>query len=332
MNVVELTKHLVEIDSTSGREAMVGEFLCDFLQARGFLAERQPVSAGRFNVSASMDQPEVAFSTHMDTVPPFLPVSEDAEYIYGRGACDAKGVLAAQVHAALALAAAGHRNVGLLFVVGEESGSDGARTANGIRTDCRYIIGGEPTDNKLALGSKGALRFSIGTRGRAVHSAYPERGESAVETLLDVLADLRAARFPEDPVLGATTVNIGLLSGGTAANVVPDRASAEVMVRIVTDAESMEKRILGLVRGRARVDRRFACDPIRFETADGFDSIPVAFTTDLPLLGNWGKPFLLGPGSIFDAHGPRERILKRDLEHAVLLYQKLALQCMNRRS
>ena len=331
MNVVDLAKRLVEIDSTPGREGTVGEFLFAFLQEQDFYVERQPVSAGRFNVRARMDDPIVVFTTHMDTVPPFLPVSEDDDFLYGRGACDAKGVLAAQVQAALALVAAGHRNIGLLFLVGEETGSDGARTANAVRNSCRHIIGGEPTENKLAAGSKGALRFTLGTRGRLAHSAYPEHGESAIETLLDVLNDLRKARFPEDPVLGATTVNIGLLSGGIAANVVPEHASAEAMVRIVADAESMLKRIRKLVRERARIDLRFACDPIRFDPVDGFGSVPVAFTTDLPLLGNWGKPYLLGPGSILDAHGLHEKVSKRELERAVRLYQDLALHCLNRK-
>jgi acetylornithine deacetylase len=326
MNVFELTRRLISIPSISGDEAQIAEFLADYLRTAGFEVDLQEAGDGRPNVYARRDEPDIVFSTHIDTVPPFIEFREDDRYIYGRGACDAKGIIAAMVKAGEELIEAGGGGFGLLFVVGEEAGSPGARAANDIQNCSRYLINGEPTESKLALGSKGALRAIIKVSGRAAHSAYPERGESAIEKLLDILAGLRSLELPRDETLGATTMNIGVVKGGVAANVIPPEAEAELMFRIVTNADSVKSLLEAVVGSRARVEYTFACDPVFSERIDGFETTVVAFTTDIPLLTNWGKPLLFGPGSILDAHTPGEKISKRELADAVETYKQLVLR------
>jgi acetylornithine deacetylase len=262
-------------------------------------------------------------STHLDTVPPFFPAREDEEFIYGRGACDAKGIIAAELAAAERLVGEGVGNFGLLFLVGEETVSDGARVANLSPRGAKYIINGEPTDNKLALGSKGILRVDIRTRGKMAHSAYPELGESAVEKLLDILADVRKLPLPADPVLGPATLNIGVISGGRAANVVPDEAQAQVLIRTVDDGRELRAALGRLLSGRAEFEFVRDTPALRMEKLDGFETEVVAFTTDLPSLTRWGRPLLLGPGSIRVAHTEHERVRKADLARAVELYCRL---------
>jgi acetylornithine deacetylase len=324
MELYELTKALVARESPTGSEHAVVKFLRDYLEAAGFAVQLQEVSEGRANVYARSGDPSVILSTHTDTVPPALSFGEDNDYIYGRGACDAKGIIAAQIKAAEKLGAAGWRNFGLLFVVGEERGSDGARAANAIPNRCRFLINGEPTENKLALGSKGALRVEVAARGRATHSAYPQQGESAIVKLLDVLNDVRALALPIHGVLGETTCNIGTISGGVQANVIPDFAKAELMFRIVTEVASIKNLLEQTIAGRAQIHYTFECEPVFLEALPGFETTVVAFTTDIPLLTNWGKPLLLGPGSILDAHTPHERIAKKELTRAVELYLQIA--------
>ena len=321
-----MTKALVNIDSVTGGEGACAEFLRQTLAARQFEVELQPVSPGRSNVLAFRGTPEVVLSTHIDTVPPFFPAREDAEWIYGRGSCDAKGIVAAQVTAAERLASDGMDDFGLMFLVGEETVSDGARAADAAPRGAKYIINGEPTGNKLALGTKGILQVDIRTRGRAAHSAYPELGESAVEKLLDILADLRKMPLPRDPVLGASTANIGVISGGRAPNVVPDEAEARVLIRTVTDSAELRHRIESLLGGRCEFVFVRDTPMLRMEKLDGFDTSVVAFSTDLPSLTRWGRPLLLGPGSIAVAHTDHECIRKEDLVHAVDLYCQLVNQ------
>jgi len=327
MDLFELTRALVDIPSVSGEEGEAGRFMASHLEGLGYAVELQEVAGGRANVIATAGaRPRVVFSTHIDTVPPHIPSREDAEFIHGRGSCDAKGIAAAQVFAAEALRAGGLEGVGLLFTVDEELGSLGARAANGhpLAAGCEYLVNGEPTRNRLASGSKGSLRVRLRTSGRAAHSAYPEEGESAIEKLLDVLADLRALAWPRDEFFGETTCNIGTLGGGTRPNVIPAEAEAELQIRLVTPSAEVEEILERAVAGRARVERMSAAEPVRLRTVEGFAAEVVRFTTDIPYLPGWGEPLLLGPGSILDAHTPHERVSKRELQDAVGLYARLA--------
>ena len=323
MGLFELTKDLVNIESVTGNESAVCGFVHDSLEKRNFQVEMQPVSEGRSNVLALVGTPEVVLSTHMDTVPPFFPAREDVEYIHGRGSCDAKGILAAQVTAAEQLVSEGVSDFGLLFLVGEETLSDGARVANLAPRGAKYLVGGEPTENKLALGSKGILRVDIRARGVMAHSAYPQLGESAIEKLLDILADVRRVPLPSDPVLGPSTLNIGVISGGRAANIVPDEAEAQVMCRTVDGSEELRKNLTRVLEGRCEYEFVRETPALRMENVDGFETGVVAFATDLPNLSAWGRPLLLGPGSISVAHTDHEKVRKADLQRAVELYVRL---------
>lgn len=328
MNIFKLTRELIEIPSVTGTEAAVSLFLGRYLEDAGFRVELQQVEKGRSNIIATTGSapPSIVFSTHMDTVPPHIASSEDARYIYGRGACDAKGIIAAQIAAIERLRAEEIFHVGLLFTVDEETGSLGAQVANNhpLARACRYMINGEPTDNRLAVGTKGALRLKLLARGRAAHSAYPEQGESAIEKLLDVLGDVRACPWPADEQLGETTCNIGVIRGGTRLNVIPAEAEAELFLRLVTEGQPVREMLELAVAGRAGIEYLSEAAPTRLLTLDGFEQCAVRFMTDIPHLSNWGRPLLLGPGSILVAHTDEERISKEEMEEAVELYVKLA--------
>src|ERR1700709_1826536 len=337
MHPFELTRALLDIDSTTGREGEVGDFLFRTLEelARisGGVVERMAVEEGRCNVLAARGEPAVVLSTHMDTVPPYFASSEDDEFLYGRGACDTKGGIAAMIQAAREPLDAGVRVFGLLFVVGEETHSLGAQVANHQPRGARYLINGEPTENRLALGSKGYLYLRIEAEGIAAHSAYPELGDSGVDKLLDVLARLRTLPLPSDPVLGETTLNIGTLAAGRAANVVADQARAEVTVRTVGPAAGGRRRLSEAVHavpgGRiARIAERPAQ---HFGSLPGFETTIVKYPTDIPRLGAWGEPFLLGPGSIHVAHTPGEKVAKREIRDAVRLYKEIVCRLQDRR-
>jgi len=326
MNLFELTRRLIDIPSVTGDELAVGEFLARYLEQLGYRVERQEVAKDRFNVIATTEAtPHVVFSTHMDTVPPFIESSEDEEFIYGRGSCDAKGIIAAQIFAAQRLRDDGINDVGLLFTVDEELGSLGAQAANkhALAASCNFLINGEPTDNRLAVGTKGSVRVIITTQGRAAHSAYPEAGESAIEKLLDILQDIRACEWPEDSFFGTTTCNIGVLNGGTRPNVIADKARAELQIRLGIDIEHVKRVLDDVVGTRGQLEYSSAHNPVRLVCIPGFNECVVRFTTDVPYLSGWGNPLLLGPGSILDAHTDHERISKRELEQAVDLYLKL---------
>ncbi|MCL5005889.1 MAG: M20/M25/M40 family metallo-hydrolase [Acidobacteria bacterium] len=326
----DLTKKLVNLESVTGHEKSCCEFLSGYLQNHGFQIELQPVTEGRANVFARLGEPDVVLSTHMDTVPPYIPASEDEEFIYGRGSCDAKGILASQVIAALQLKASGIRNFGLLFVVGEETLSDGARRANMMPAGSKFIINGEPTENKLAVGTKGNLRVDIRATGKTAHSAYPELGDSAIEKLLDVLGEMRQLPLPEDPVMGRATMNIGFIQGGHAPNVIPDSASAQILFRTVCPSVELRQKLEAILKGRC--DYEFVRDtlPIMMEPIDGFETEVVAYSTDLPNLTRWGRPLLLGPGTIHVAHTDHECVKKSDLVRAVELYSRLVRELKNR--
>ena len=329
MNLFELTRQLIDIPSVTGDELAVGQFLARYLEGLGYRVERQEVARDRFNVIAATEaSPRIVFSTHIDTVPPFIVSSEDEEFIYGRGSCDAKGIVAAQFFAAQRLRDAGAKDVGLLFTVDEELGSLGAQVANKhpLARECRYLINGEPTDSRLAIGTKGSVRVIITTEGRAAHSAYPEAGESAIEKLLDILHDIRACEWPQDSFFGTTTCNIGVLNGGTRPNVIADKARAELQIRLGIDIEHVKRVLEDAVGTRGRLEYSSAHNPVRLVSVPGFEECVVRFTTDVPYLSEWGKPLLLGPGSILDAHTAHERISKRELSDAVELYVNLANQ------
>jgi len=326
MNLFELTRNLIDVPSVTGSEAEVGLFLVSYLQSLDYTVEIQQVAEGRANIFATLGAPpRVMLSTHMDTVPPHISSSEDSDHIYGRGACDAKGIIAAQIAAAELLRAEDMTEIGLLFTVDEEASSDGARAANNhpLARSCQYLINGEPTDNKLALGSKGSLRAKITAEGRAAHSAYPEYGESAIDTLLDVLADIREWTWPKDEFFGSTTCNIGTIKGGVGANVVAAAAQAVLQIRLVTPSGPVKSLLERAVAERAQVEYLSVAEPVRLLEVEGFAPCIVSFTTDIPHLANWGGSLLLGPGSILDAHTDGERICKRELSDAVDLYARL---------
>lgn len=329
MNVFELTRALIDIDSVTPNEEQVGVFLADHLSVlasrTGGRVERIQVEPHRYNVLATWGQPVVTFSTHMDTVPPHYPSKEDGEWIHGRGACDTKGIIASMIFAAEALLNEGVRGLALLFVVGEERNSAGALAAAKDPRGSRYIINGEPTENKLALGSKGALRFEIVASGKMAHSAYPHLGESAIEKLLDALERVRRIPLPVDPVLGASTLNIGTIQGGRAPNVIPDHASAEIFIRLVDSGDSLRASIADAVSGVAEAKEVLCIPALHLGALEGFKTSIVSFTTDIPAFaGAWGKPFLIGPGSIHFAHTDAERVPKADLIEAIEIYKNLA--------
>ena len=335
MNVFELTRALVDIDSVTPNEEEAGVYLADYLrelaERTGGHVEMMSVEPHRFNVYAYWGEPVVTLSTHMDTVPPFYGSREDEEFIWGRGACDTKGIIASMVKAVEGLLVAGDRGFALLFVVGEERNSAGAYYAAQHPRGSRYIINGEPTENKLALGSKGALRFEIVASGKMAHSAYPELGESAIEKLLDALEKIRGIKLPVDPVLGASTLNIGTITGGRAPNVIPDRAMAELFIRIVDDGDSTRAAIAEAVKGLAEAKEILCIPALRLESLEGFETTVVSYTTDIPAFGKaWGRPLLFGPGSIHFAHTDAERVPKKELSEAVEIYQSIVRQLRNK--
>jgi acetylornithine deacetylase len=306
----------------------VGSYLLEYLSAlaarTGGRAEPMEVEADRYNVLACWGDPQVTLSTHMDVVPPFFPSREDEEFIYGRGACDAKGIIASMITAAEKLLEAGQRNFALLFVVGEERNSAGAYAAAHQGRGSRFLVNGEPTENKLALGSKGALRYEFIARGRMAHSAYPELGDSAIDKLLDLLEAIRRIPLPEDPLFGRSTVNIGTISGGRAPNVVADQAQAEVMFRLVQSAEPIRRAVARAAAGRAEVNEVLMIPAVRLGKLEDLETTVVSFTTDIPAFeGAWGRPFLLGPGSIQVAHTLEEKVAKQQLVEAVEIYSKM---------
>lgn len=332
MRVFELTRTLIDIPSVTPEEEHVGDALHTLLgelcEKYGGVVETNLVEPGRFNVYASFGQPAVTLSTHMDTVPPFFGSSEDEEFIFGRGACDTKGIIASMMVAADELLAEGTRDFALLFVVGEERNSAGALYAGQHPKPSRFIVNGEPTENRLALGSKGALRYEIVAHGKMAHSAYPELGESAIEKLLDALDAIRKIPLPVDDVLGPSTLNIGTIHGGRAPNVIPDDARAEIFVRLVGDSAST-RQMIESTAARHDVEANFVLEipSLRLKAVEGLETTVVAYTTDIPAFGGkWGEPLLLGPGTIHVAHTLGERVPKKQLIEAVASYKKIVRQ------
>jgi acetylornithine deacetylase len=333
MDVIALTRKLVDIESITGNEARVGEVLLAELLRLGYDARRMAVEGDRFNVIATSPQgprPEVFFSTHMDTVPPFFPSRDEGDRIYGRGTCDAKGIIAVQIAAAEKLRAEGIY-VGLLFVVGEERDSQGAKVANEQAPGCKFLVNGEPTENRIALASKGTLRIELTATGRMAHSAYPDLGESAIDKLIQALTRLRAMKLPELAGIGPCTFNIGLIKGGRAPNVIPDHASAELLYRLVGPTDRLRQDIVATVGDLAKENFYLEIPFMRFRTIDGLPTMVAAFTTDIPALTNWGEPLLIGPGSIHVAHTDGEYVEKSQLSESVELYARIARELSSSR-
>ena len=339
MDAIALTRQLIDIESISGNEAEAGDFLFRELSRLGYQSKRMPVEGDRANVYALSPEephPAVVFSTHMDTVPPFIPSSEDATRIFGRGSCDAKGIIAAQIAAAERLRQQGIY-VGLLFVVGEERDSLGAKIANDYAVaeqssketahrpnGHHFLVNGEPTENRIALASKGTLRVEVTASGRMAHSAYPELGDSAIDKLIPALARLRAMPLPSDPEIGPCTLNIGLIEGGRAPNVIPDHAHADLLYRLVGPSEGLRQQISATAGAEVKIDFPLELPFLRLRTVDGLPTMIAAFTTDIPKLTNWGEPLLIGPGSIHVAHTEGEFIEKKQLVDAIDLYCEIA--------
>lgn len=322
-DVVALAAELLAIPSQTRDEGRAVEFVSRWLIARGWNVTLQEVSAGRSNVWASRRGGGVTLSTHLDTVPPYVPPRLDGARLYGRGACDAKGIAAAMLVAADQLVEAGEERVDLLFVVGEERGSDGARAANQLDATSRYLVNGEPTESRLATGCKGAWRVTARTKGREAHSAYPQLGASAILPMCELLPELSSLALPVDDVLGATTVNVGLIKGGTEANIVPAHCEAEMMVRLVGERAPVQQVLETWAAGRAELSYGSFIPAQRFHVVPGFDTAPMAYTSDIPLLTRWGTPLLFGPGSIHVAHTPDEFIDLDELRASVNAYERL---------
>jgi len=326
---IRITRELIDIDSTTGREAEAGQFIARTLESLGWMVERQPVVDGRFNVLARTTQdPVVVFSTHFDCVPPFFPSREEGGRVYGRGACDAKGILVAQVAAAERLRAAGEQRIGLVFVIAEERGSEGAREANLAAAGSRFLVNGEPTDNRLATATRGVYRVRLHATGRAAHSSLPELGESAIDKLIDALIALRTVEWPSDPDLGGTFYTTGLISGGVAPNVISPVAQAELMFRTVGGPDELRRLIQQRVGHLVATEDVLVVPPVRLATVPGFDTAVFSFTTDIPWLDRWGAPLLLGPGSVTVAHTADEYCEIPELTRAAELYARLATQLL----
>jgi len=326
MDPIALTRALVDLDTPTGAEGPATDLLDETLVRLGWRVLRQPVAPGRDNLYAWRESPELVFTTHLDCVPPYLPFREDAECLWGRGTCDAKGIAAAMVAAAERLAAQGERRVGLLFVVGEENGSEGALTAATISPKGRFIINGEPTEGRLVIGQKGALRVSLTATGRAAHSGYPEEGESALLPLLDTLERIRHLPLPVDELLGPATLNIGTLNAGAAPNVIPPGATAQLLVRTVGASAALREAIAACAAPGVQVTFPLEIPAYRAvgPAPAGWDTTVVSYGSDLPFYGAWGQGFQLGPGTIRVAHTDHEHIRKADLLQGVDQYVALA--------
>ena len=323
-DVVSLAAELLAAQSSTGAEGPAVDFVSGWLIRRGWDVMLQEVSPGRSNVWASRRGGGVTFSTHLDTVPPYYPPRLEGTRLYGRGSADAKGIAAAMMIAADTLARAGEERIDVLLLVGEEKGSDGARAANHLLATSNWLVNGEPTESKLASGAKGSLRVTVRTRGREAHSAYAHLGRSAIDPLVDLLAQLRTLDWPYDETLGATTFNVGVLRGGSEANIVPGSAEAEIMFRLVGDPEPVRAQLMAWAGSAAQLEWGSYIPAQRFRTIDGFEIAPVSYTSDIPLLGQWGTPLLFGPGSITVAHTSEEYVAVDELRASVDAYIRIA--------
>lgn len=330
MDPIALTRTLCAVESTTGNEGPVGGVLARILEEAGWQVIRQPVRDGRFNVYAHRGKPDAVFSTHLDTVPPYIPPTEDDEWLRGRGTCDAKGIAAAMIAAAERMVSEGEHRLGLLFLVGEENGSDGAHASGALHPKGRVLINGEPTENRLTIGQKGVLRVSLQAKGRAAHSAYPAEGVSAIAALLDTLGHVRALPLPSHPILGDTTVNLGRIEGGVAPNVIAPLAEAQLLYRTVSDTGPLRAAIVGCAAPGVEVDFPLEIPWVLSAPLPGWEASIVSFASDLPFLDAWGERWQLGPGSIRLAHTMEEGIRKAELLEGIDRYVRLARQLLAR--
>jgi acetylornithine deacetylase len=322
-HLFDLARQLISIPSVTGNELEVGNFLASRLSSAGYRVEKQEVDPGRFNVMAFAGKPRVIFCTHIDTVPLTLPVREDETFLYGRGACDTKGIIAAMLEAGDRLRKGGVQEFGYLLVVGEETNGSGAKAANTLKWENEFVVVGEPTGNKLARAQKGTYMAELTVQGKAAHSGYPHEGISAIEGLWDVLTDCTSANWGDDPVLGRGTLNIGIFRGGEACNVVPASATATIMIRTIEPRPSVDAKMRTLIGNRASMNVLGGTNPHMMHVVDGFETTVVSFGSDAPYLRNLGKPLLIGPGSILDAHTADEKIRKQELIEGVAVYERL---------
>jgi len=330
LELFELAKSLIDIPSVTGHEGPLADFLIHLLAEESFHVRSQDVGAGRKNVIAGLGEiPAVFLCTHLDTVPPWFGAAEDELYIYGRGACDAKGIMAAMIVAAAGLRDEGLKKIGLLFVAGEETDSLGAQEANRLAPGSRFIIVGEPTGNKLATAHKGVLTLTLAAAGKSAHSAYPELGESAILKLLDVLQDIRRLKFAVDPIMGPMHMNVGRIEGGSAPNVIPGSASAVISCRTGESPDLVLSAIEAAAAGRVQISVSARSEPQVLFTVPGVEQEAMPFGTDIPYLKAFGKPLLLGPGSVLDAHAEHEKVSKEQLVEAVDLYRRLVRRLLN---
>ena len=321
---LSLARYLIDVPGVSGSEHHILKRLQNLLKySLGIQIQRIPVDENRYSLFARFRSPQVVLSSHVDTVSPFCPSTVSHGYLFGRGACDTRGIIAAMLSAGKMLKKKGNRRLGFLFVIGEEDLHDGAKAAADFPTPSRFLVNGEPTECKLATGSKGAMRVIIRTRGTPCHSSAPELGKSAIHVLLDILADIRTQKWPRDPHFGETLVNIGQIEGGGQANVLARSAQALLMFRLSCPSERVKQELLRLVSGRGEIDCISAYEPLKCASFEGFAESVVGYGTDLPFLHSWGIPFLYGPGSILDAHTDQEKISIAQLYQAVGDYQRI---------
>ena len=370
-------RDIIRIESISNNEHEIGVFVADFLESKNFTVVKQEVPPmkrkqddengppkPRYNIFAYPDslteKPSILLTSHIDTVPPFIPYAvhspdpstqnTDSIVIAGRGSVDAKASVAAQIFATLeTLAENPDAKLGLLFVVGEETGGDGMKVFSDseINTNSAYhtVIFGEPTELALVSGHKGMLSFEVLSHGKAAHSGYPWLGRSAVSGIIpalaavDKLGDIPVSQggLPSSPKYGHTTLNIGTVQAGVATNVVPAEARADVAVRLAAGTPDEAREIIRLAVEKATADvdadvvvdfstHRESYPPQDLDTdVPGFDVIPVNYGTDVPnlKLRDDVKRYLYGPGTIFVAHGDNEALTVRDMKDAVEGYKKL---------
>jgi acetylornithine deacetylase len=335
IDVIAFARQLIDVPSPTESEFAVGELLERELIRLGFQTRRHDVTDTRFNLLAlAGGTPRVVLNSHIDTVPPWFASSEDDEHIYGRGACDTKGIIAAMIAAGERLRARGIDDFAFLFVVGEETDSIGAKTANAAFANLgsEFVLVGEPTDSAFARASKGALTCTVRFEGVAAHSAYPHLGDSAINRMVAAIAEINAADWGSHEILGDATVNVGVVRGGQKPNIIPADAECDILFRLVTTPDDVQAKLEGIVsRHRGRITVARGNPPQFMIVPEGQKSVVVAFNTDVPWLTNLGKPLLFGPGSILDAHGVNEKIAKRDLLAAVGTYEEMVVSLLEGR-
>lgn len=347
LDVVDLTIELCTIPSITENEADVVDHLTTILKKLGAHVTRENVggTVGRDNLLAVADKNrpvDLLLTTHIDTVPPYYAPkrvvgADGVERLVGRGVIDAKGIAASMIVAwqrLLETNAMVGANVGLLFVVGEETSSDGAKqaAASGFAPAVKFFIDGEPTDGLLCTAMKGVLAFDLVVKGKAGHSAYPAAGHSATHQLIDDLHRLQHASWPTTS-FGETTLNVGVMNGGVAPNVIAADASARIMMRPTIHPDEILEQVRALLTDSTALSVLTKAAPIELYTVAGEPTCVVAFGSDvphlMPVLGpRAGRPMLFGPGSILDAHTSHEQVAIDDLVAAAAAYERMCVRLL----